>query len=172
MMTRFSKQKLAEAQEKKAKGNNVSGLLSKKKTCDVSKKDLVVTPPPAHSSTKHPASPSSSLEVIASTGEEVRKKNKVDGKSFLPTFWDDANIATLMAHEALSMDDLNPLMAKSSSEVMSSHIQKLVQVCAVGCFYFFFSFILHLLRKISRRFWGVFVRLWKTLGIGEEGGHA
>ena len=40
------------------------------------------------------------------------------------------------------MDDLSPLMAKSSSEVMSSHIQKLVQVCVdnVGCLYFFFFF--------------------------------
>ena len=37
------------------------------------------------------------------------------------------------------MDSLNPLMAKSSSEVMSSHIQKLVQVCVdnVDCFFFF-----------------------------------
>ena len=37
------------------------------------------------------------------------------------------------------MDDLSPLMAKSSSEVMLSHIQKLVQVYFdnVGCFFFF-----------------------------------
>ena len=36
------------------------------------------------------------------------------------------------------MDDLSPLMAKSSSEVMSSHIQKLVQVHFdnVDCFFF------------------------------------
>ena len=147
MTTRFSKQKLAEAQEKKAKGGIVSGLLSKKKMGDVSKKDPVVTPPPTHSPAKHPASPTSSLEVIASAGEKVRKKKKVGGKSFLPTFWDDANVATLKAHEALSVDDLSPLMVKSSNEVMLSHIQKLVQVCAVGCFYFFFSFTLLLLRK-------------------------
>ena len=50
------------------------------------------------------------------------------------------------------MDDLSPLMAKLSSEVMSSHIQKLVQVSAVGCLYFFFSFTLLLLRKIFCRF--------------------
>nr|POE59668.1 hypothetical protein CFP56_31175 [Quercus suber] len=111
----------------KAKGGIVSGLLSKKKTGDVSKKEPVVTPF-AHSPTKHPASPTSSLEVIASTGEKARKKKKVSGKSFLPTFWDDVDMAALKAHEAFSMDDLSPLMAKSSSEVMSSHIQKLVQV--------------------------------------------
>ena len=38
------------------------------------------------------------------------------------------------------MDDLIPLMAKSSNEVMLSHIQKLVQVYFdnVGCFFFSF----------------------------------
>ena len=101
----------------------------------------MVTPPPAHLPAKRPASATLSLEVIASAGEEVRKKKKVGGKSFLPPFWDDADTAALKAHEALSVDDLSPLMAKSSSEVMSSYIQKPVQVCAVGCFYFFFSFV-------------------------------
>jgi len=123
MTTRFSKQKLAEAQEKKAKG----GLLSRKclKVGDVSKDDPVVTPPFAHSPAKHTASPNSSLEVIASAREETKKKKKVASKSLFPTFWDDVD-AALKAHEALSMDDLSPLMVKSSSEVMSSHIQKLV----------------------------------------------
>ena len=109
MTTRFSKKKLAEAQEKKAKGGTVSGLLSKKKIGDVSKKDLVTTIPPAHSLAKHLAFPTSSLEMIASGGEEIWKKKKAGGKSFLPTFWDDADAATLKAHK-----------------VMSSHIQKLV----------------------------------------------
>ena len=68
MTNRFSKQKLAEAQEKKAKGGTVNGLLSKKKTGDISKKDPVTTLPPAHSPTKRPASPSLSLEMIASGG--------------------------------------------------------------------------------------------------------
>ena len=49
------------------------------------------------------------------------------------------------------MDDLSPLMAKSSSEVMSSHIQKLMQVSVVGCLYFFLSFALLLLREIFCR---------------------
>ena len=71
---------------------------------------------------KRPTSPTSSLEVIASGGEEVRKKKKAGGKSFLPTFWDDSDAAALKAYEALSVDDLSPLMAKLSSEVMSSHI--------------------------------------------------
>ena len=154
MTTRFSKQKLTEAQEKKAKGGIVSGLLSKKKTGDICKKDPVVTPPPAHSLAKCPASPTSSLEMIAFAGEEVRKKKKVGGKSLLPTFWNDADVVTLRAHEVISMNNLSPLMAKSSSEVMSSHIQKLVQVCTIGCLYFFFSFTLFLLRKFFRRFWG------------------
>ena len=118
MTTRFSKKKLAEIQEKKAKGRTVSGLLSKKKAGDVVKKDPTKTPPPA----KHPASPTLSLEMIASGEEEIRKKKKSGGKYFLPTFWDDVDATTLKAHEALSMDDLSPLMAKLSSEVMSSHV--------------------------------------------------
>ena len=64
--------------------------------------------------------------MIASGGEEVRKKKKSGGKSFLPTFWDDADVTTLKAHEVLFVDNLSPLMAKSSGEVMSSHVQKLV----------------------------------------------
>ena len=60
------------------------------------------------------------------------------------------------------MDDLSPLMAKSSSDVMSSHIQKLVQVHVVGHIYFFFSFALFLLREI-------FYRLWGSLCLSQEG---
>ena len=86
MTNRFSKQKLAEAQEKKAKGGTVSGLLSKKKAGDVVKKDPMITPSPTHSLSKHLASPTLSLEMIVSGGEEIRKKKKAGGKSFLPTF--------------------------------------------------------------------------------------
>nr|POF14813.1 hypothetical protein CFP56_62320 [Quercus suber] len=116
MTTRFSKQKLVEAQEKKARSGTVSGLLSKKKTGDVSKKDPVTTIPPAYSPVKSPASPISSLEIIASGRKEIRKKKKAGGKFFLPTFWDDVDAVALKAHEAFSMDDLSPLMVKSSTK--------------------------------------------------------
>ena len=76
MTTRFSKKKLAKVQEKKAKGGTISGLLSKKKTNDITKKDHVMTLPLAHSPAKRPASPTSLLEMIAVGGEEVRKKKK------------------------------------------------------------------------------------------------
>ena len=47
----------------------------------------MVTPPFAHSPAKCPASPTSSLEVIASIGEKTKKKKKeVGGKPFLPSF--------------------------------------------------------------------------------------
>ena len=81
MMTRFSKKKLA-----KAKGGTVSGFLSKKKAGDVVKKDPMITPSPTHLPAKRPASPTSSLEMIVFSGEEIRKKKKVGSKSFLPTF--------------------------------------------------------------------------------------
>ena len=72
---------------------------------------------------------------IGSVRKKARKKKKVGGKSFLPIFKDDANMATLKAHEVLFVDDPSPLMAKSSSELMSSHIRKLVQV-SVAVFFF------------------------------------
>ena len=100
--------------------------MSKKKAGDVSKKDPVTTLPPTHSPAKRPAPLTSSLEMIAFGGEEIRKKKKVGGKSFFSTFEDDVDAAALKAHEALFVDDLSPLMAKSSSEVMLSHIQKFV----------------------------------------------
>nr|POF23755.1 hypothetical protein CFP56_13692 [Quercus suber] len=81
MTTRFSKHKLAKAQEKKAKGGTVNGLLSKKKAGYVVKKDPVITPSPTHSPAKCPASPTSALEMIVSGGEETRKKKKVLGES-------------------------------------------------------------------------------------------
>nr|POF24448.1 hypothetical protein CFP56_10665 [Quercus suber] len=62
------------------------------------------------------------------------RRRKVGGKSFLPTLWDNADVAALKAHEAFSMDDLSPLMARSSSEVMSPHIQKLVQTLGESLF--------------------------------------
>ena len=124
MVTRFSKKKLVEAQEKKAKGGLISGLLSKKhsKVGGFSKNDPMVTPYSTHSLAKHLASPTLSLEVISFAGEETKKKKKVGGKLFLPSFWDNANAVALKAHEALSVDDLNPLMAMLSSEVMPSQI--------------------------------------------------
>ena len=116
----------------------------------------MVTRPPNHSPAKRPTSPTKSLRVIASAEVEARKKKKASGKSFFPTLWDDANATALKAYKALSMDDLSLLMAKSFSEVMSSHIQKHVQVCAVNClcFYFFFCFTFTE---------GYFCRLWGSL---------
>ena len=65
----------------------------------------MITPSPAHLLAKRPAFPTSSLEVIATAKEKARKKKKFGSKSFLPTFWDDADMAALKAHEVLSMDN-------------------------------------------------------------------
>ena len=122
MTTRFSKQKLVEAQEKKARSGIVGGFLSRKrqKVGDAPSGVPVVTPPFSHSPIKRPPSPTLSLEVIVSSKAGARRK------SVSKSSWDDADAVALKAYEALSMDDLNPLMLKSSSDVMSSHIQKLV----------------------------------------------
>ena len=147
MTIKFSRQKLAEPQEKKAKSGIVGGLLSRKhqKIGDTPSDVPTVTPPCTYSPSKHPPFPTSSLEVLVSSKRGARGKSVC--KPFPPTFWDNADAAALKVHEALSVDDLNPLMSKSSGDVMSSHIQKLVQVCSidVGCFFFF---VLLLLREI------------------------
>ena len=70
----------------------------------------------------------------------------------------------------LSVDDLSPLMAKSSSEVMLSHMQKLVQVCVVVCLFFFFTFLL-LRENFFVGFEGVPIHFWEALGFRKEGGH-
>ena len=71
------------------------------------------------------------------------------------------------------MDDLSPLMAKSSSKVMSSHIQKLVHVCAVDrlCVPFFFFPLLPLRENFLVGFGGVPIHLREALGFREKGGH-
>ena len=105
------------------------------------------------------------MEVIASVGEETKKKKKVGGKSFLPSFWDDADASTLKAHEALSVDDLTKL----SSEVMLSHIQRLVQLYVnnVDCFFFFVLFSPREILCVG--FGGIFVRFWEASKLGEKG---
>nr|POE52799.1 hypothetical protein CFP56_68709 [Quercus suber] len=91
----------------------------------------MITPSPTYSPAKRPASPTSSLEMIISGRKETRKKNKASGKSFLPTFWDDADAATLKAYKALSVDDLGPLMAKSSSTSLSAENERLENKVAI-----------------------------------------
>ena len=122
MTIKFSRQKLAKPQEKKAKSGIVGGLLSRKhqKIGNTPSDVPMVTPPSTHSPSKHPPFPTSSLEVLVSSKRGARGKSVC--KPFPPTFWDNADVAALKVHEALSVDDLNPLMSKSSGDVMSSHI--------------------------------------------------
>ena len=70
------------------------------------------------------------------------------------------------------MDNLSLLMVKSSSEVMSSHLQKLVQVYIgnVDCF-FLFCFIFAK-RDLCVGFGGILVRLWEASRLGEECVHS
>ena len=86
--------------------------MSKKKTVDVPKKDSMMSIPATYSAIKCLAFPTSSREMITSVREETRKKKKPGGKSFISTLSDDADAAALKAYEALSVDDLSPLMAR------------------------------------------------------------
>nr|POE92496.1 hypothetical protein CFP56_37941 [Quercus suber] len=92
MANRFSKQKLAEALEKKAKGGFVSGLLSKKKTGDASNKRLYGN---------------SSFGPFACQA---------------PCLSNFITRATLKAHKVLSVEDLSPLIAKSCNEALGESL--------------------------------------------------
>ena len=77
---------------------------------------LMLTSPSACSPYKCPPSLTLSLEVMVSSEGGARGKSVC--KLFPLTFWNDVDAAALKAHEALSVDDQNPLMSKSSGDVM------------------------------------------------------
>ncbi|KAL0015183.1 hypothetical protein SO802_002252 [Lithocarpus litseifolius] len=131
MTTRFSKAKLAEIQEKKAKTSLAGSLLMRKRQRDAEppKDDLMVTSPIATSVPQCPASPTSFLELIASTSGASKTKKKERASS--SSFKDDAGTAVLKAQEMISADDLFPLGVRSSHELMSSHVCKVMQIIAL-----------------------------------------
>ena len=89
-----------------------------------SKDDPMVTSPIAKSMSQRPASPTSSLELIASTHGGSKAKGK--DKAPISSFWDDAGAAVLKAHEAILVDELSPLGVKPSQELISSHVHKVM----------------------------------------------
>ena len=87
MPTRFSKAKLAEAQEKNAKASLTGGFLSRKhqRENEPSEEETVLTSSVAKSQDRRPASLTSSLELIVSFGGGSKAKaiSKVSIASFL-----------------------------------------------------------------------------------------
>nr|POF23881.1 hypothetical protein CFP56_23701 [Quercus suber] len=55
-------------------------------------------------------------------------KIKATSKVSITSFWKDTRTAMQKAHDVIFVEDLEPLMGKPSSEVMSSHVRKLMQV--------------------------------------------
>ncbi|KAK9988716.1 hypothetical protein SO802_028955 [Lithocarpus litseifolius] len=140
MATRFSKRKLSEAQEKKAKTGIKEGLLSKKRHKDDGslKGDPVVVPPMAAAPVKqhtprHPTSPTLSLELITPTDKVI--KTRVKDRMAYGTFWDDADTSVLKAPDSISVKDLKPLAMKTSQELMSSHVNKIMQVLGESLYF-------------------------------------
>ena len=131
MTTRFSKAKLAEAQEKKAKGVLSDGFLLRKhqKENELSKDDVVVTFSVAKFQGCHMASPTSSLELIIS--HKGGSKAKATSKVSIASIWENVGIATQEVHDTISVEDLEPLMGKPPFELMLSHIHKFMQVCVL-----------------------------------------
>ena len=160
MATQFSKGKLAEVQEKKEKVGLKEGLLLRKRCRDnkPSKGDNhVVTSSTILPALRHPASSTSSLEMITPTNEVARSIGR--DKAVVGTFWDDANCAMAKAHNVISVEDLKPLMTKPSNELMLSHIQKIMQVCFLPSSY--------ICMKVSPLISFIFLcsRRWVTLCI-------
>ena len=89
-------------------------------------------------------SPTSSLELIVSP--KGGSKAKATSKVSIASFWENVGTATQKAHYAISMEDLEPLMGKPPSKLMSSHVHKLMQVCVLVSYVrlFFFFFYYHL----------------------------
>ena len=131
MTTRFSKAKLAKAQEKKAKGVLSDGFLLRKhqKENELSKDDVVVTSSVAKFQGCHMASPTSSLELIIS--HKGGSKAKATSKVSIASIWENVGIATQEVHDIISVEDLEPLMGKPPFELMLSHVHKFMQVCVL-----------------------------------------
>ena len=118
---------MAEVQEKKAKVGSKEGLLSRKCRRDNKPSkggNHVVTSSIVLPAFRHPTSSTSSLEMITPTNEVARSKGR--NRAIVGTFRDDANCAIAKAHDAISVEELKPLMTKPSNELMLSHIQKIM----------------------------------------------
>ena len=83
----------------------------------------------AKSQDRRLASPTSSLELIVSSGGG--SKAKATSKVSISSFQEGIGTAAHKAHDAISLEDLEPLMGNPPSELMSSHIHKLMQVCVI-----------------------------------------
>ena len=112
MATKFSKGKFVEVQEKKAKTGLKEGLLSKRhcKDDESSKGEDPVVTSNAQPTFQRPTSPTLSLELItpSNKGTKTRAKEKLT----LSTFWDEAYCVVAKVHDAISVEDLKPLMLR------------------------------------------------------------
>nr|POE68675.1 hypothetical protein CFP56_68217 [Quercus suber] len=132
MMTRFSKTKLADIQEKKAKASLTSGHLTRKcqRDAEPPKDDPAVTSPIAKSVPQRPASPTSSLKLIASTGgaSKAKKKDKASSGSF----WVDVRVAML---KALELDRQGSFKGRDSRDRSGGEVQDLYEYSKKLCDY-------------------------------------
>ena len=86
-------------------------------------------------------------------------KAKATSKVLIASFWEDTGTTTQKAHDAIFVEDLEPLMGKPPSELMSSHIHKLMQVCVLVSYTLIILFHLFVVAGAGR----VLVHLQKVL---------
>nr|POF17421.1 hypothetical protein CFP56_59448 [Quercus suber] len=110
-------------EKKEAKTGLFGGLLSRKhqKEGEPPKDNVMVTSPVAKFQDHCPALLTSSMELIISPrrGFKTKAMSKVS-----------------IAYDVISLEDLEPLMGKPSSELMSSHVHKLMHMCGASLYIF------------------------------------
>ena len=150
MTTKFNKDMYAKMRSKKDEPLSNLG----KKIVRVTGKGPTPTPlstiPPVAPKTTRTASPTTSIEEIATPGSKRQRvagkgkeKEKADIRS--STIWDDERLAVDRAHEVVTPVDLRALLDMSLNDVASRHVHKLVQVRSSStfslfiCVFFFFT---------------------------------
>ena len=86
---------------------------------------------------------------------------KATSKALIASFWENIGTSVQKDQDAISMEDLDTLMGKSPRELMLSHVHKLIQVCVLVSYAYFFFSHLFVVASVGR----VLLHLWKVLGL-------
>ena len=126
MMTKFNQEMYARM---KAKKNKLLSSLGKK-VVRVVENRTSITPVPSVPEVTRTASPTTFLEELTPCPKRQRtlakEKEKVGSQA--SNVWDDARIALVRAHLAVTAKDLKALFGVPSYELVSCHVHKLIQV--------------------------------------------
>ncbi|XP_030940939.1 uncharacterized protein LOC115965778 [Quercus lobata] len=133
MTTKFNKDMYAKMRSKKDEPLSNLGKKIVRMTGKGPAPIPLSTIPPVAPETMRTASPTTSIEEIATPGSKRqhvagkgKEKEKADIRS--STIWDDERLAVDRAHEVVTPADLRALSDMSLNDVVPRHVHKLVQV--------------------------------------------